>query len=65
MVQTSNVFSTVPEDSNAEVDEDTRALLTADFEIGHYIRESIVPRATLYFTGISVERNYFVSMLIV
>lgn len=41
----------VPDDSNAEVDEDTRALLTADFEIGHYIRESIVPRATLYFTG--------------
>lgn len=42
---------TVSEDPEAEVDEDTRALLTADFEIGHYIRESIVPRATLYFTG--------------
>lgn len=39
------------DDPDAEVDEDTRALLTADFEIGHYIRESIVPRATLYFTG--------------
>lgn len=41
----------VPDDADEEVDEDTRALLTADFEIGHYIRESIVPRATLYFTG--------------
>lgn len=41
----------VSDDADEEVDEDTRALLTADFEIGHYIRESIVPRATLYFTG--------------
>jgi len=48
-----NFFSppAVPEDPDAEVDEDTRALLTADFEIGHYIRESIIPRAVLYFTG--------------
>ena len=28
----------VPEDPTAEVDEDTQAFLTADFEIGHYIR---------------------------
>merc|ERR1712004_801685 len=41
----------VPDDPNAEVDEDTQALLTADFEIGHYIRERIVPRAVLFFTG--------------
>merc|ERR1712243_326031 len=41
----------VPEDPEAEVEEDIRALLTADFEIGHYIRESIIPRAVLYFTG--------------
>ena len=26
-------------------------LLAADFEIGHFIRERIVPRAVLYFTG--------------
>merc|ERR1712135_47853 len=41
----------VSDDPDAEVDDDTRALLTADFEIGHYIRESIIPRAVLYFTG--------------
>merc|ERR1711972_407487 len=41
----------VPDDPNAEVDEDTQALLTVDFEIGHYIRERIVPRAVLFFTG--------------
>ena len=26
-------------------------LLTADFEIGHYIRDRIIPRAVLFFTG--------------
>ena len=28
----------VPDDPKAEVDEETQALLTADFEIGHYIK---------------------------
>jgi len=46
---------TVPDDPNAEVDEDTQTLLTADFEIGHYIRERIVPRAVLFFTGEALE----------
>lgn len=45
------VLVTVPEDMDADVDEDTQALLTSDFEIGHYIRERIVPRAVLYYTG--------------
>lgn len=44
------------EDGNGgEVDEEMRNLLTSDFEIGHYIRERIVPRAVLYFTGEAVE----------
>ncbi|KAK2726540.1 hypothetical protein QYM36_000839 [Artemia franciscana] len=34
-----------------EIDEDVQALATADYEIGHYIRERVVPRAVLYFTG--------------
>ncbi|EZA60850.1 Nucleosome assembly protein 1-like 1-B [Ooceraea biroi] len=48
-----NFFSppNVPDDSEADLDEDTQALLTSDFEIGHYIRERIVPRAVLYYTG--------------
>merc|ERR1712083_742478 len=49
----------VPDDPNAEVDDDTRALLTADFEIGHYIRESIIPRAVLYFTGEALMDDEF------
>jgi len=48
---------TVPDDPAADVDEETRALLQADFEIGHYIRERIVPRAVLYFTGEALEED--------
>nr|CAD7202987.1 unnamed protein product [Timema douglasi] len=49
----------VPEDPEAEMDEDTQNLLTTDFEIGHYIRERIVPRAILYFTGEALEDEDF------
>jgi nucleosome assembly protein 1-like 1 len=34
-----------------DVDEETRDLLNADFEIGQLIRDRLVPRAVLYFTG--------------
>ena len=47
----------MPDDPEAEVDEDTQNLLSADFEIGHYIRERIVPRAVLYFTGEALEED--------
>merc|ERR1712200_267087 len=47
----------IPDDPKAEVDEDTQALLTADFEIGHYIRERIVPRAVLFFTGEALDEE--------
>ncbi|XP_013141297.1 PREDICTED: nucleosome assembly protein 1-like 1 isoform X1 [Papilio polytes] len=44
-----NFFSppAVPEDP----DSDIQNLLTADFEIGHYIRERVVSRAVLIYTG--------------
>lgn len=42
----------IAEDLDAdEIDEETEALLQADYEIGHFIRERVVPRAVLYFTG--------------
>lgn len=41
----------MPEDPDAEIDEETQSLLTTDFEIGHYIRERIIQRAVLYYTG--------------
>lgn len=47
----------VPEGSESEVDEEMEALLGADFEIGHFIRERIVPRAVLFFTGEAIEND--------
>lgn len=41
----------MPDDPETEVDEEIDNLLTTDFEIGHYIRERIIPRAVLYYTG--------------
>ncbi|ESO97619.1 hypothetical protein LOTGIDRAFT_103941, partial [Lottia gigantea] len=46
----------VPED-DAEMDDELEALLAADFEIGHFIRDRIVPRAALYFTGEALEQD--------
>lgn len=36
-------------------DEDSEFTLASDFEIGHFFRERIVPRAVLYFTGEAIE----------
>merc|ERR1719320_1248682 len=50
---------TLPDDPEADVDADTQELLTSDFEIGHYIRERVVPRAVLFFTGEALEEEDF------
>ncbi|XP_033112328.1 nucleosome assembly protein 1-like 1 isoform X2 [Anneissia japonica] len=47
----------VPEEG-AEVDEETESLLSADFEIGHFFKERVVPRAVLYFTGEAIEDDF-------
>lgn len=49
----------IPDDEDAEVDDETQAILAADFEIGHFIRERIVPRAVLYFTGEALEDDEY------
>lgn len=49
-----NFFSPpiVPDETPATlVDDDIKATLVCDFQTGHYIREHIVPRAVLYYTG--------------
>jgi len=48
----------VPEDGEAELDEQTQIRLTTDFEIGQYIRERIVPHAVLYYTGEALDDEY-------
>lgn len=50
-----NFFSPPEVEDGVEPDEDVEALLSADFEIGHFIRERIVPRAVLYFTGEALD----------
>jgi len=49
----------IPDDPNADIDPETQDLLTADFEIGHYIRDRIIPRAVLFFTGEALEEDDF------
>ena len=45
-------LSLVPDEADAEAeDNDEVGMLAADFEIGHMLRDSIVPKAVLYFTG--------------
>jgi len=50
-----NFFSPPEVTEDEETDEETEQLLAADFEIGHFIRERIVARAVLYFTGEALE----------
>jgi len=55
-------FFTPPEaemEEEDEMDEETEALLQADYEIGHFIRERIIPRAVLYFTGEACDDDDF------
>lgn len=52
-----NFFSPPAVAEGEDVDEDTEALLAADFEIGHFLRERIVPRAVLYFTGEALDED--------
>lgn len=40
-----------PDTDLDELDDDTRDLLNADFELGQILRDRVVPRAVLYFTG--------------
>jgi len=54
-----NFFDPPPisDDPDTDVDPETQDLLTADFEIGHYIRDRIIPRAVLFFTGEALEEE--------
>lgn len=60
-----NFFISVPDDPETEVDEEIDNLLTTDFEIGHYIRERIIPRAVLYFTGMTLQVLFFDAKLLI
>ena len=49
-------FFAPPEVSESgDLDDDFEAILTSDFEIGHFLHECIIPRSVLYFTGEAIE----------
>jgi len=41
----------VPEDEEAELDEETQNVLNNDYEVGNLIKDRIIPHAVLFFTG--------------
>ncbi|CAH8464604.1 unnamed protein product [Schistosoma turkestanicum] len=41
-----------------ESDEDTEMLLESDFKLGQFLRESVIPKAVLYFTGEAVDSEF-------
>lgn len=43
-----------PEDKS-EIDEESQGILATDFEIGHFLRARVIPKAVLYFTGDVVD----------
>lgn len=40
---------------DGDMDEETEAILAADFEIGHFFRERLIPKAVLFYTGEAIE----------
>lgn len=47
----------VPADPSADVAEELQNLLSTDFEIGHYLRERVVPHAVLLYTGEGLDEE--------
>uniref|UniRef100_A0A8C5QXI3 Nucleosome assembly protein 1 like 4 n=1 Tax=Leptobrachium leishanense TaxID=445787 RepID=A0A8C5QXI3_9ANUR len=51
-----NFFSPVKVTGDGEeMDEEMENSLAADYEVGHFFRERLIPRAVLYFTGEAIE----------
>lgn len=50
------MFISVPE-GEEELDEEQQDILNADYEIGEVIRQRLVQRAVLYFTGEALEED--------
>uniref|UniRef100_A0A8D2JRG1 Nucleosome assembly protein 1 like 1 n=1 Tax=Sciurus vulgaris TaxID=55149 RepID=A0A8D2JRG1_SCIVU len=50
-----NFFAPPEVPDSGDLDDDAEAILAADFEIGHFLRERIIPRSVLYFTGEAIE----------
>lgn len=47
----------VTAEDEEDMDDDLQALLESDFEIGHFFREQLIPKAVLFFTGEAIEED--------
>ncbi|CAD7678243.1 unnamed protein product [Nyctereutes procyonoides] len=50
-----NFFALPEVPESGDLDDDAEATLAADFEIGHFLRERIISRSVLYFSGEAIE----------
>ena len=50
-----NFFAPPEASESGDLDDDSEAILAADFEIGHFLHERIIPKSVLYFTGEVIE----------
>ncbi|XP_014763071.2 nucleosome assembly protein 1-like 1 [Drosophila ananassae] len=50
-----NFFNPPEVPADEEIDDDSQQILATDFEIGHFLRARIIPKAVLYFTGDIVD----------
>lgn len=52
-----NFFNPPQVPEGEDPDEDTDELLSADYEVGHFLRDRVVPKAVLYFTGEALDEE--------
>jgi len=52
-----NFFNPPVVQEDSKVDLDTQAILSTDFEIGHFLRARIIPKAVCYFSGDVVDED--------
>lgn len=45
----------MPEGGEDDIDEELSAIMAVDFELGELIRQSLIPKAALYYTGYMIE----------
>ncbi|XP_037916297.1 nucleosome assembly protein 1-like 4 [Hermetia illucens] len=48
----------INEEDKDKEDEETQGILSTDFEIGHFLRARIIPKAVLYYTGDVIDEDY-------
>merc|ERR1712062_799141 len=50
-----NFFDPPDIENEDELDEETEELLAADFEIGDFFRQRMIPKAVLFYTGEAID----------